>query len=257
MNSILILLFLCISVLFSMFGLGGGVFYVPILLNAGVAFHQAVSTSLAIMAVMSLTAALIYNTKKLIDWHIILILEPATMIGAFIGSYNSKLFPARVLEITFAIVMIISSILIFVPQKISDKKPEKKFGVIHKKHKDGYYSINMWYGIPVALIAGFISSILGIGGGFAKVPLMTLVFKTPIKIAAATSSTMIVFTALTGLLGHSLIGNVNLNLLLPLAITVFLGAIIGSRISIVADRKFLNIVLALLQIFVALWLIFK
>lgn len=195
------------------------------------------------MAVMSLTAAVVYNTKKLIDWHIILILEPATMLGAFIGSYNSKLFPTRVLEIIFAIVMIISAILIFVPQKISEKEPEKKLGVIHKKHKDGYYSINMWFGIPVAVVAGFISSILGIGGGFAKVPLMTLIFKTPIKIAAATSATMIVFTALTGLLGHSLIGNVNLNLLLPLSITVFLGAIIGSKISIEADRKFLNTIL--------------
>ncbi len=257
MNILLILLFFCIAFIFSMLGLGGGILYVPVLLSVGVDFHQAVPTSLAIMAIMSLTAAFIYFKEKLIDWHIFFLMEPFTILGAFLGSYNSKIFSVRFLEILFAIIMFISAFLHFFPQKINAEKPEKSLGIIHKRHKDGYYSINLWLGIPVSFFAGIISSIIGIGGGFAKVPLMTLIFKTPIKIASATSSAMIVLTSLTGLLGHSLIGNVNWKLVMPLSVAVFSGAIIGSKTAVKADRYFLNILLSVLQIVIGIWLIFK
>ncbi len=257
MNILLILIFFCIAFIFSMLGLGGGILYVPVLISAGIDFHQAVSTSLAIMAIMNFTAAFIYFKEKLIDWHIFSLIEPFTILGAFLGSYNSKIFPVRFLEILFAIILFISAFLHFFPQKLNTKKPKKSFGIIHKKHKDGYYSINLWLGIPISFFAGVISSIIGIGGGFAKVPLMTLIFKTPIKIAAATSSAMIVSTSLTGLLGHSLIGNINWKLIMLLSIAVFSGALIGSKTAIKADRYFLNILLSLLQIIIGIWLIFK
>ncbi len=258
MNSLLILLFFSIAIIFSMLGLGGGIFYVPILLNAGISFHQAVPTSLAIMAVMSLTATIIYHNEKLIDWQIFFTIEPFSIIGAFIGSYNSKFLPVRFLEILFAIIMFISAILHFLPQTINNEKPKiNHFGIIHKQHNNSFYSINLWFGIPISFLAGLVSSIIGIGGGFAKLPLMTLIFKTPIKVAAATSSAMIVLTSLTGLLGHSLVGNVNKSLIVPLSLAVFFGAITGSKIAIKANRNFLNILLAILQIFIGLWLIFK
>jgi len=246
-----------VAIIFSMLGLGGGALYVPILLQSGIPFHSAVATSLSIMLVMSLTAAVVYHAHRLIDWKVILYMEPFSILGASIGSYNSNLFPEKFLFILFAVVMVISAVFMLVPKTPSKVKPADRFGFIHGEKNGEYYSINLWLGIPVSFLAGFISSILGIGGGFAKVPLMTLIFGMPIKTAVACSSAMIVITALTGLIGHSLVGHVNLKIMLISAAVVFFGAIIGSRISVKADKKFLNRVFAVIQVLIAVYMIFK
>ncbi|HRU38843.1 MAG TPA: sulfite exporter TauE/SafE family protein, partial [Candidatus Goldiibacteriota bacterium] len=97
MTSLLVIAVLAVSIIFSMLGLGGGVLYVPILMSAGITFHQAVATSLLIMLVMSLTASVVYHMEKLVDWKLLLLLEPFSVTGAIIGSYNSNIFPEKAL----------------------------------------------------------------------------------------------------------------------------------------------------------------
>ena len=55
-------------------------------------------------------------------------------------------------------------------------------------------------GLSVSYGAGVMSGLLGVGGGFIKVPAMNLVMVVPIKMAAATSSFMIGVTAVSSLL---------------------------------------------------------
>ncbi len=257
MSFFILILVFTVAVIFSMLGLGGGVLYVPILLQSGLSFHHAVPTSLAIMLVMSLTAAVVYHTNELIDWRILFLLEPASILGAYIGSYNSNLFSEKFLSRLFAVVIFISAIFMLMPQKPLKSKPGEKFGFYHIEKNGEYYSINLWLGLPISFLAGFISSIIGIGGGFAKVPMMTLLFSVPIKIAVATSSAMIVITCFTGFLGHSFIGHVDYKLVGILSVIVLAGALIGSRISIRADKRFLNRLFAFLQFAIAIWMLFK
>jgi uncharacterized membrane protein YfcA len=241
-----------------MLGLGGGVLYVPILMLAGIPFYNAVATSLLIMLVMSLTAAFVYNTNRLIDWKLLIILEPISVLGAITGSYNSNLFPEKPLYLLFAAAMLASAALTFfypVPPK-QIKKPDFP-GIFRHTKKGSHYNINLWIGVPVAFAAGFVSSIIGIGGGFAKVPLMTLAFGMPANVAVATSSAMIVITCLTGFIGHNAAGHVDLEFAGILAAVVFVGAIIGSKISIKADKKALNLMFACLQVVIAGWMVFK
>jgi len=54
---------LAVSIAFSIVGLGGGVLYVPILLAFGMSMHNAVVTSLFVIAVMSISAAMIYHRR--------------------------------------------------------------------------------------------------------------------------------------------------------------------------------------------------
>jgi uncharacterized protein len=251
-----ILIFLA-AILFSMLGLGGGTLYVPLLIAIGLSFHAAAATSLSLIIVMSLTAAVTYQKNRLIDWHLFLVLEPASILGAWIGSNNSQLFPEKTLLIIFAVIMVIASLLLLKPAQ-PRKIKEKEFPGFYHRDKDGYhYTINLWAGIPLALFAGFISSILGIGGGFAKVPMMALLFGVPIKIAVATSSAMIVLTAGTGLFGHSALGHLNYKMAAILSAAVLVGAFIGSRISVKADQKFLSRLFAVIQIVTAGWMVYK
>jgi uncharacterized protein len=259
MTSILFIAVFAVAVIFSMMGLGGGVLFVPLLLQSGLNMHQAVPSALAIMLVMSLTAAVIYHTNSLVDWKLFLIMEPASILGALIGSFFSSIFPDRVLYIFFAVSMLTAVILGFFPKKrILPVESRSNFpGIFHLNKKEHSYSINVWIAAPVSMLAGFISSITGLGGGFLKVPLMTIVFGVPLKIAAATSSAMIVVTATSGFLGHAAIGHVDFRTVGILSIAVFLGALVGTRILVKAGKKFLATVLAVLQISISIWMLYK
>jgi uncharacterized membrane protein YfcA len=259
MNTLLIIAVFAVAVLFSMLGLGGGVLYVPILLAAGLDMHSAVPTSLAIMLVMSLTAAVVYHTNSLIDWKVLLLLEPASVAGAMSGGYFSAFLNTRMLYIIFACAMVLSAVMTLLPQKkLHIDAPKTKFpGFFHLHKKEENYTINLWLGIPASFLAGVVSSIIGIGGGFLKVPLMTAVFNVPVRIAVATSSSMIVITALTGFATHTALGHVDLKLAAILSVVVFFGALAGSKISIKTDKKHLNYIMITLQLIVAGWMVFK
>jgi len=253
---ILFILVFCVAILFSMLGLGGGILYVPIFLQAGLPFQEAAATSLSIIAVMSLTATFVYHRAKLVDWKIVLLLEPFTILGAFIAGYFSDFFPIKTLKIIFSCVALLSAVLMLrTPKKRIIDSNKKRFGFIHRKKDGDEYHINLWAGIPLAFIAGYISVLLGIGGGFAKVPMMTLVFGVSTSVAVATSAAMIVITALTGLYGYAAAGHVNINLSLILAVAVFLGGLVGSKISVKADRRFISIIFSIILVIIAVWMI--
>lgn len=63
--------------------------------------------------------------------------------------------------------------------------------------------------VGFGFIAGFLSGLLGIGGGVIKVPIMSLIFNIPIHNAVSTSTFMIVITSLVGSLSHFFMSNVD------------------------------------------------
>jgi uncharacterized membrane protein YfcA len=61
--------------------------------------------------------------------------------------------------------------------------------------------------IPVMLLVGMLTSMVGIGGGVLEVPLMVLLFGVPMSIAVGSSAFMVRLTATAGLLGHASVGH--------------------------------------------------
>jgi len=119
------------------------------------------------------------------------------------------------------------------------------------------YHINLWAGIPLSFIAGYVSVLLGIGGGFAKVPMMALIFGVPSKIAVGTSAAMLITTALTGFSGYALSGYVDYRLTIILAVAVFFGGYAGSRLSVKADNRFISMFFSAILIAVSGWMLYK
>jgi uncharacterized protein len=78
--------------------------------------------------------------------------------------------------------------------------------------------------------AGIMSGLLGVGGGFIKVPAMNLVMGVPIKVAAATSNFMIGVTAVSSLLVYLGRGEMHPAATTPLILGTVVGGISGSRL---------------------------
>ncbi|RTE49532.1 sulfite exporter TauE/SafE family protein [Actinobaculum sp. 352] len=120
---------------------------------------------------------------------------------------------------------------------------------------DGRYPIPRL--IITGLAAGLLSGLFGIGGGTVIVPLLTLWIGMDHKVAAGTSITAMLPTALVGVTSYALRGNINWLVALALALGITVGAQLGSRL---LDRLPLNVVKGafvafLLAVVVTLWFV--
>lgn len=104
--------------------------------------------------------------------------------------------------------------------------------ILHRDLNGKTYQLDLRLMVPVMLVVGTLTSMVGIGGGALKVPLMVLLFGIPVPVAIGSSAFMVGLTAAAGLLGHISIGGFNWIAALLLAIPVFIGGQIGSRLSV-------------------------
>jgi hypothetical protein len=95
------------------------------------------------------------------------------------------------------------------------------------------YRFNLALAIVASFGIGFVSSLLGIGGGIVQVPILTTFFAFPAHIASATSQFVQIFTSGFGTLTHVLHGDYAsfVTVTLALAIGVIIGAQFGAAIS--------------------------
>jgi uncharacterized protein len=81
----------------------------------------------------------------------------------------------------------------------------------------------------VGLFLGFLSGLLGVGGGIALMPIMIYGFGFPIKQAAGTGILVLLVTAVTGTVAHALHGNVDLALSMVLLVGASVSAQFGAQ----------------------------
>lgn len=234
MNLILALVMLAAALLASLFGQGGGVLYTPIQVFSGISFQEAAATSLFLVLVISLSSTLVFRKEHEVDWLMAILLETPTMLGAFLGGIVSHWISSFVLGLILGGLLIVAAFFMIFPLHLRNPNPEARSGRWVWKHTwNGVeYGVNLLVMVPVMLAVGLLTSMVGIGGGVLKVPVMVLLFGIPMHIAVGSSAFMVGLTATAGLLGHAAMGHWNWQASLLLAIPVFLGGQIGSRISV-------------------------
>jgi uncharacterized membrane protein YfcA len=214
----IIILFFVVAILYSSVGFGGGSSYLAILALTGIIFTQIRATALLCnIVVVSGNVFLFYQQKK-INWKkvfpLVLFSVPLAYLGGYLKISQQFFFVLLGFTLLFAaITMWISKRIVSYNEKIINSKPIK----------------NLSYGG----IIGFVSGMIGIGGGIFLAPLLHLTnWDTPKKIAA-TASFFILVNSIAGLLGQYSNPDflIDENLTSILLITVFIGGQIGSRIS--------------------------
>jgi uncharacterized protein len=107
-------------------------------------------------------------------------------------------------------------------QETKDKEKESRLWVTPK--------VALLIGILAGAIIGVVAGLVGIGGGIWLSPLIILTGMADPKRAAATSSLFIVANSIAGFLGQSVSKPIDYAILLPLALVVLAGGLIGSRL---------------------------
>jgi len=249
---VLTAIFLVVSLFFSMLGMGGGMFYVPVLLFAKLPMHDASATSLALILATSLSALFVFLKNKTVDWKLAAVIDPPTDIMAFVGGYFSGYLADSVLKAILVGVLILAGFFMVRRGSPMTACVSRKGWWCWDRNFNGHnYRVNLVLTLPITAAIGMLSGMLGITGGVIKLPLMVLICGVPMEIAIATSTVMVAVTALFGLAGHAAVGHFDLSMIAPLAVAAFVGGQIGSRISIRSDKAKLKRIFGFLLLAIA------
>jgi uncharacterized membrane protein YfcA len=230
-----------IGVCGTLIGAGGGFLLAPILLLLFPSENATIITSISMAVVFfnALSGSIAYGRMGRIDFKSGIIFAAATIPGAIIGSITTNFIPRGVFDILLGALMIVASVIIFLT---APGRPEKeptqslnRFSV-RLVQRDGtihQYSYNVFLGGGFSVIVGFISSLLGIGGGILHVPFLSRVLKFPVHVATATSHFVLVIMALTATIVNIASGAFYHGFwrMVFLSVGVFAGAQLGAVLS--------------------------
>ncbi|MGQ9583071.1 MAG: sulfite exporter TauE/SafE family protein [Thermoplasmatota archaeon] len=221
--AVIILVFL-IAFVFSMFGQGGGSVYTPVLVLMGFAPLISISTSLVLNLITSVSAGYIFYRNKMIDFKTSLIFVPGICIGALIGGALGNFVDTTILLWLFVF------FLLGVGARTLYTYWEK--GKVEGECPTGFSGNMLALITLVSFGIGLLSGLLGVGGGILIVPFMAYVCKYPVKWAAGSSCLIISFSAVFGIIGHSVFGSLDIPLILVTGCAVLIGGNLGAKTSV-------------------------
>ena len=152
----------------------------------------------------------------------------ATVPGAFLGSYVSEWFSGPAFSITFgASLAFLGCFMYWSSRNKAANRSADEFDPNELPRS------KIWLGIGCSFFVGFISSILGIGGGVVHVPMMVFLLGFPPLVAVATSTFVLMVSAAIGVVGHALLAHI----VWAPAVAVGCGAIVGAQLGARLARK--------------------
>ena len=245
----------------AMLGLGGGVFLVPFLvLGLGLPMRLAVGISLTTVIATSTVVSSGRVGQSLINLRLGMLLEVATAAGGLTGGIVAAMLSIAVLQRMFGVVAALSAVSMLGRlgrrNVIVDAAADP--GRLGGRYYEDETATTVTYRVrrlPVAmivsLVAGSVSSLLGVGGGILKVPVLNAWCGVPMRAAAATSAFMIGVTATAGAVIYYGRGEI-----VPwMAASTVLGVLAGSRVVFAlgarTKAKWLKLLLALVLLVVA------
>jgi uncharacterized protein len=206
-------------------GGGGSILAVPVLVYALYLDPQAATTaSLVIVGVTALVAAISHARAGRVDWRAALVFGGLGIPASIGGSLLNRAVDPQLLLLAFSALMLVAAAAMYRRSRASERTPTAP-------SPTGAPQVARV--VVVALVVGFLTGFLGVGGGFVIVPALVLAMGFGMPTAVGTSLVIISITSLAALvarLGH---GAVAWEVVLPFTAAAIAGSLLGKR---VADR---------------------
>lgn len=238
---LLLLLGFMVGTFGTIIGSGGGFILVPVLLllYPDKSPETITSMSLVIVFFNAVSGSFAYAKMKRIDYKSSIIFALSAIPGSIMGAKTTLLINREIFNGIYGIILIAISILLIFKQnnkKVSEGKITKNCLNLSLTDAEGLtylYSYNPVVGIIISIFIGYISSLLGIGGGIIHVPVLVHILSFPIHIATATSQFVLAVMSLTGSIVHIASGILLNGMIqtISLSIGVLFGAQLGARLS--------------------------
>ena len=238
-------LVLVIGLLLGMLGGGGSVLLVPVLLYVlGLEPKSALLTSQLIMAVTCSITVAVHARAGRVVWRTGAVFGLSGMLGAYLGGRMARYVPGKLLLLGFIALMLVSAL------RMLRGPPTRSRAAIGGRQ-------NLNQGAVLGLPTGFVSGMLGIGGGFLIVPVLTLLGGLAIEQAVGTSLLIIALQSLAGSVGYLGCAAVRWPVVVVLATAMALSSVLGGLLTQRLPAARLRRLFAGLLIGVAVLMLFK
>ena len=217
-----LMLGLAAGVIGGLFGVGGGILIVPgLVLWLNFEQKRASGTSLAVVVGSSAAAATRLAGDGSVEFDIVVIVVLGAFAGVGIGVRAAGVIPNYLLARGFVALMLASAVrLVF--QSTADATGDT---IVRGNWEPVLF-------VAIGLLAGMLSSTLGVGGGIVYVPALATLAGLEQIVAQGTSLAIIVPTALYGSTLHARAGRVDWKVALTAAAGAVLGALGGAEIAL-------------------------
>ena len=224
-------------------GAGGGFVLVPalLLIYPDQSPSSITSISLAVVFVNATSGSAAYARLRRIDYFTGSMFAAASIPGAIAGAFLVGAVPRRTFDLLFAFVLLALAAYTLwgIGRTTIMREPLRGRGVVTRvmpgaEGETFRYSYDAWQGIAYSAAVGFVSSLLGIGGGVIHVPIMITLLHFPVHVAVATSHFVLMFMSGAGTAVHLWNGDLageNLVRAALLSVGVIPGAQLGARLA--------------------------
>jgi len=229
-----------VGALGTLVGAGGGFMLVPLLLfmYPDDPPERITTISLAVVFLNALSGSLAYARQQRIDVRSGLAFAAAAVPGAVVGAWAVRFVARGVFDAVFGLVLLAIALLIALRptprlQERKHRPGEWERTLVDRTGHRYRWSYRTEVGVALSFLVGFISSLLGIGGGIIHVPVLVMLLSFPIHVATATSHFVLAITAFAGTLTHVLSGEFGAawSRTLRIGVGVVVGAQLGAALA--------------------------
>ncbi|MEZ0397406.1 MAG: sulfite exporter TauE/SafE family protein [Anaerolineales bacterium] len=212
-SAILVFIF---SGLMAMAGLGAAFLFVPLFYYLGVPLAEATPAALLLNVVSLMFAAFNYWRGKLVNWRVGL---PVLITAVILSPFGARLTPYVDKKLLLGL---FAAFLVFAGFMMLFYRAGKREQALSRGAEIGT-------GAGVGATAGFLGGLLGVGGGNFILPVLNWI-GLDAKVAAGTTAVVVVFSSLSGFLGHATMGGLDPVFVGVTAVSAALGSIVGSQL---------------------------
>ena len=249
-----------VGLLGGFFGVGGGFLAGPMMFLVGVPMNFVVGTDLAHMTGKSIVAARRHRVLGHVDMRLGLLMVLGTVPGIEIGAriiegLESSGSIDMVIGVAYVVILLaigtftawesIRALQLVQTERMETAEVLAFQGVTRRIRRfrlpplislpdSGIESISLWIVLGVSFLTGLLAGVLGVGGGFIRMPMMIYFIGVPTHVAVGTDLFEVVISAGFGTVTHALKGNVDV----LMALVMGTGAAIGAQIGAVSTRFF-------------------
>ena len=254
-----------------LFGVGGGILLTPLLTFLGVPTAVAVATGNAHVVASSVSGAVTQYRRNNIDVRMGAVMLIGGLVGTFIGVDVVRLLrKAGLFEVTVSLSYVtflgVVGTLMMVEglstwrraqgTALSARRSGQHTWVDRLPFKMRFHRSKLYISvlppIIIGMFIGFMSAIMGIGGGFVMIPAMIYLLRVPTGVVIGTSLFQIVFVAAFATILHAV---QNKTVDVVLAAILVAGGVIGAQFGIIAGERLktehMRVLLAALVLIIA------
>lgn len=203
-------------------GGGGSILAVPVLVYALLLDpREATTASLVIVGVTAIVAAVSHARAGRVDWRAALVVGALGVPASVGGTLLNRAVDPQVLLLAFAGLMLVAAVAMYRRSRAASPAPART----------GAGGNHLARVVGVALVVGFLTGFLGVGGGFLIVPALVLALGFGMPTAVGTSLVVISLTSLAAFverIGH---GGIPWAVVLPFAAAAVAASLLGKRLS--------------------------